>query len=229
MATSAITPAILPVLIQAAAQAIEAHAEEVTALDRALGDGDHVTNLKRGLKALSEQSKELAQAPNWSTALRQLGMTLMSTVGGASGSLYGTLLISLAKALQGTPLELTAFADAFSQAVEAVKQRGKTQVGEKTMIDTLQPVADALVSAAQSPASCAEVAEKIKAAAIAGMESTRDLLATKGRASYLGERARGIVDAGARTSQLMICAIADALVNSPSATPGYGPEHPTAE
>lgn len=226
------TPAILPDLIQAAAKAIETNAGEVTALDRALGDGDHVTNLKRGLDALIEQSGELAKLADWSSALQKIGMIVMSTVGGASGSLYGTLLIALAKALKGAPLDLAGFARGFNAAVEAVKQRGKTQVGEKTMVDTLVPVANALALAAATSASPTEVAAQVKQAAVAGMESTRDLLATKGRASYLGERSRGIVDAGARTSQLMICAIADVLAgyraNSPSAAPGYGPVRPTA-
>ncbi len=227
------TPAILPELIQAAANAIDTHAEEVTALDRALGDGDHLTNLTRGLHALIKQGSELAQLSDWSDALEKIGMTVLSTVGGASGSLYGTLLIALAKALKGAPLHLEAFARGFNAAVAAVKQRGKTQVGEKTMVDTLVPVANALMAAAQTGASPSEVADQVKQAALAGMESTRDLLATKGRASYLGERTRGIVDAGARTSQLMICAIAEALAgqpsNSPSAAPGCGPVHPTAE
>nr|BAL53154.1 dihydroxyacetone kinase, C-terminal domain [uncultured Gammaproteobacteria bacterium] len=221
-------PCILPDLIEAASQAIEAHAEEVSALDRALGDGDHLTNLRRGLKALRDQREQLAQASDWGAALIQLGTTLMSTVGGASGSLYGTLFLSLGKALQGASLELEAFARAFSEAVEAVKRRGKTQVGEKTLVDTLQPTAEALLATAQSSASAPAIAAQVKAAAIRGMESTRELLASKGRASYLGERARGIVDAGARTAQLMICAVADALVSSPSAAPGCGRERPTA-
>ncbi len=225
---TAFSPAILPELIRAASQAIEAHAEEVSALDRALGDGDHVINLKRGLQALLAQGEKLANAPDLSAALKSIGTTLMTTVGGASGSLYGTLFIALGKALEGASLELDTFAQAFSQAVEAVKQRGKTKVGEKTLVDTLQPAADALAATAQSSASPAEVVERVKAAAVAGMESTRDLLATKGRASYLGERARGIVDAGARTAQLLICAIADALLNTPSAAPECKPERPTS-
>ncbi len=224
-----IAPAILPELIQAAIRAIDAHAEEVTALDRALGDGDHVTNLKRGLLALLEQSQELASLADWSAACKKIGMTLMSTVGGASGSLYGTLFLTLAKALSDSSWHLDAFANAFSQAVEAVKQRGKTEVGEKTMVDTLAPVAAALTSAARAGASPAEVAKQVIQAATQGMESTRDLLATKGRASYLGERSRGIVDAGARTSQLIICAVAEALVNSPNVALGCEPGYPTAE
>ncbi|WP_022949994.1 dihydroxyacetone kinase subunit DhaL [Methylohalobius crimeensis] len=212
-----LTPAILPDLIRAAAEAIDAHAEEVTALDQTLGDGDHVTNLQRGLKALTAKSDELTQISDWSNAFQTIGMTVMSSVGGASGSLYGTLFVALAKAYRGdrpvapTPLTLAAFAGAFNEAVAAVQKRGKTEVGEKTMVDTLVPVANALTAGAQGGEPSTDAAEKVKQAAVAGMESTRDLLATKGRASYLGERTRGIVDAGARTSQLMICAITDAL------------------
>ncbi|XSG84797.1 MAG: dihydroxyacetone kinase subunit DhaL [Methylohalobius sp. ZOD2] len=210
-------PSILPDLIRAAAETIDAHAEEVTALDQTLGDGDHVTNLQRGLKALSAKSDELAQMSDWSNAFQKIGMTVMSSVGGASGSLYGTLFIALAKAYRGdrpvapTSLTLETFAGTFDEAVAAVQKRGKTDVGQKTMVDTLVPVADALTAAAKGGEPSTGAAEKVKQAAVAGMESTRDLLATKGRASYLGERTRGIVDAGARTSQLMICAIADAL------------------
>jgi len=206
-----LTPASLPQLIQAAAAAIDAHAEEVTQLDQALGDGDHVTNLQRGLKKLLEQQDELVKTEHWSDAFQKMAMSTMSTIGGASGSLYGTLFMALAKAMKGRPKNLSTFAEAFNEAVEAVKKRGRTEVGEKTMVDTLVPVANALLSAAESPAPLEEVLQQVKAAAVAGMESTRELIATKGRASYMGERSKGIIDAGARTSQLMICAIADGL------------------
>ncbi len=205
------TPAILPGLIQAAAAAIETNAEEVTQLDQTLGDGDHVINLQRGLKKLIEQSDDLAKTEDWSDAFQKVAMTVMSSIGGASGSLYGTLFIALSKALKGKDVGLTTFAHAFNEAVEAVKKRGRTEVGEKTMVDTLAPVANALLRAADAPAPLSEVLDQVKTAAATGMESTRDMLATKGRASYMGERSKGIIDAGARTSQLMICAIADRL------------------
>ena len=206
-----LTPAILPDLIQAAMASIDAHAEEVTRLDQTLGDGDHVTNLQRGLKALSAQGSELASLTDWSQALQKIALTVMSQVGGASGSLYGTLFMAMSKHLKGKPVDFATFAEAFHAGVEAMKQRGRSDVGEKTMLDTLVPVARFLRQAVAEGMPVAKVLTQVKEVATAGMESTRDMLATKGRASYLGERTRGIVDAGARTSQLMICAIADRL------------------
>jgi dihydroxyacetone kinase-like protein len=202
--------ALLPDLIQAMDRAIEANAEEVTALDQAIGDGDHVTNLRRGIKALIAQADELARL-DWVMAWQKIGMTMMTTVGGASGSLYGTLFIAMSKAAQDRPLDLQSFADIFSSGVEAVKQRGKADAGEKTMLDVLIPVAASLRQDAAEAVAISEVMKNVSRAAVAGMESTRDMLATKGRASFLGERSRGHIDAGAKTSQLMICAMVDVL------------------
>jgi dihydroxyacetone kinase-like protein len=201
---------LLPDLIQAMDRAIEANAEEVTALDQAIGDGDHVTNLRRGIKALIAQADELSQL-DWVMAWQKIGMTMMTTVGGASGSLYGTLFIAMSKAAQDRPLDLQSFADIFSSGVEAVKQRGKADAGEKTMLDVLIPVAASLRQDAAEAVAISEVMKNVSRAAVAGMESTRDMLATKGRASFLGERSRGHIDAGAKTSQLMICAMVDVL------------------
>ncbi len=221
------SPALLPRLIQAIANAIETNAEEVTALDQAIGDGDHVTNLQRGIKALVAQSDELAVL-DWATAWQKIGMTMMTAVGGASGSLYGTLFVAMSKAARQRPdvspvlsevegeveqpLTLGAFAEIFSSGVDAVKQRGKADAGEKTMLDVLIPVAASLRKDAADALAMSEVLENVARAAIAGMESTRDMLATKGRASFLEERSRGHIDAGAKTSQLMICALASVLV-----------------
>jgi dihydroxyacetone kinase-like protein len=201
---------LLPDLIQAMDHAIEANAEEVTALDQAIGDGDHVTNLRRGIKALIVQADELARL-DWVMAWQKIGMTMMTTVGGASGSLYGTLFIAMSKAARDRPLDLQSFADIFSSGVEAVKQRGKADAGEKTMLDVLIPVAASLRQDAAEAVAISEVMKNVSRAAVAGMESTRDMLATKGRASFLGERSRGHIDAGAKTSQLMICAMVDVL------------------
>jgi dihydroxyacetone kinase-like protein len=201
---------LLPDLIQAMDRAIEANAEEVTALDQAIGDGDHVTNLRRGIKALTAQADELALL-DWAMAWQKIGMTMMTTVGGASGSLYGTLFIAMSKAARDRPLDLQSFADIFSSGVEAVKQRGKADAGEKTMLDVLIPVAASLRQDAAESAPISEVMKNVSRAAVAGMESTRDMLATKGRASFLGERSRGHIDAGAKTSQLMICAMVEVL------------------
>jgi dihydroxyacetone kinase-like protein len=201
---------LLPELIQAMDRAIEANAEEVTALDQAIGDGDHVTNLQRGIKALTAQADELARL-DWVLAWQKIGMTMMTTVGGASGSLYGTLFIAMSKAARERSLDLQSFADIFNSGVGAVKQRGKADAGEKTMLDVLIPVAASLRQDAAESAPISEVMKNVSRAAVAGMESTRDMLATKGRASFLGERSRGHIDAGAKTSQLMICAMVDVL------------------
>lgn len=203
-------PALLPSLIQAIDHVIETNAEEVTALDQAIGDGDHVTNLQRGIKALMAQSEELAQL-DWAAAWQKIGMTMMTAVGGASGSLYGTLFVAMSKAARERPLDLQAFAEIFSNGVDAVKQRGKADAGEKTMLDVLIPVAASLRQAAADSVVLADVLEGVARTAMVGMESTRDMLATKGRASFLEERSRGHIDAGAKTSQLMICALVGVL------------------
>jgi phosphoenolpyruvate---glycerone phosphotransferase subunit DhaL len=213
-----LVPALLPSLIQAIDHAIETNAEEVTALDQAIGDGDHVTNLQRGIKALTAQSDELAQL-DWAAAWQKIGMTMMTAVGGASGSLYGTLFVAMSKAARSRPvvsgverpLDLQTFAEIFSSGVDAVKQRGKADAGEKTMLDVLIPVAVSLNHAAAECVALPVAFEDVARTAIAGMESTRDMLATKGRASFLEERSRGHIDAGAKTSQLMICALVDVL------------------
>ncbi|MGZ4955634.1 MAG: dihydroxyacetone kinase subunit DhaL [Methylobacter sp.] len=208
-----LVPALLPSLIQAIEHTIDTNAEEVTALDQAIGDGDHVTNLQRGIKALMAQSDELAQL-DWAAAWQKIGMTLMTAVGGASGSLYGTLFVAMSKAARDRPLNLQAFAEIFTSGVDAVKQRGKADAGEKTMLDVLIPVAASLRQAATDSVVLSEALESVTRAAIAGMESTRDMLATKGRASFLEERSRGHIDAGAKTSQLMICALVGVLTEN---------------
>ncbi|MEQ1559555.1 MAG: dihydroxyacetone kinase subunit DhaL [Methyloglobulus sp.] len=202
--------ALLPGLIQIIAKTIETNAVELTALDQAIGDGDHVTNLQRGIQALSVQSGELATL-EWQPALQKMGMTIMSSIGGASGSLYGTLFVALSKNLQAQVPTLAIFADAFAKAVDAVKQRGKADKGEKTMLDVLIPVAEHLHQKATASTSLPEIAADMKQIAMTGAESTRDMVATKGRASFLGERSKGHIDAGAKSSQLMICALVDAL------------------
>ncbi len=203
-------PALLPSLIEAIADIIEKNSEEVTALDQAIGDGDHVINLQRGIHALMAQREDLSQL-DWVSVFQKIGMTLMSTVGGASGSLYGTLFITLSKAAREQTLNLQGFADIFTKGVAAVKHRGKADAGEKTLLDVLIPVADYLRTAAADSVALPEVLDNIAQVAQTGMESTRDMMATKGRASFLQERTLGHIDAGAKTSQLMICAIVGVL------------------
>jgi dihydroxyacetone kinase-like protein len=205
-----LTPALLPNLIEAISDSIDKSAEEVAALDQAIGDGDHVANLQRGIKALMAQRDEFTQL-DWAAAFQKIGMTLMSAIGGASGSLYGTLFIALSKAAREQSLNPQSFADIFGKGVDAVKQRGKADAGEKTMLDVYIPVVDYLRTAAAKSVALPEILSGVHQVAVAGMESTRDMIATKGRASFLQERSRGHIDAGAKTAQLMVCAIVDVL------------------
>lgn len=203
-------PNALPVLIDAVAEALRRQARAISELDEAIGDGDHLLNLQRGVAALQARAGDWT-AQTWPDALRNIGMTLMSTVGGASGSLFGTLFIAMAKHWPEAPDGLAGFADAFGVGVEAVKLRGKSDVGQKTLLDVLVPVAAALDNLAIGAADFAAVRIAVMAAASAGLESTRDLIAGKGRAATMGERARGFLDPGALSSQVMIGAILEAL------------------
>jgi dihydroxyacetone kinase-like protein len=191
-------------------QELQANADEIVLLDKTLGDGDHLANLERGLDAVIKQQDELSQL-DCSAAFMKIGMTLMSTMGGASGSLFGTFFLSLSKASKGIELDLETFSSCFNQAVESVKQRGKSDIGEKTMLDTLIPAANSLTESAEQNLIFDDALNALQEKTIKGMESTKDMLATKGRASFLGERAIGHIDAGARTTQLIICTVAEQL------------------
>lgn len=200
-----LTPSQFPQLIAAINASITLHADTVTELDQAIGDGDHVFNLQRGINALIQAENEIS-ALGWPAAWQKIGMVLMASVGGASGSLYATLFMSLSKH-SAEPLTLASFAHAFSAAVEAVKQRGKADVGEKTLLDVLVPVAQALETTSANDSDLPKVLKAVNQAATDGVEATRNMMATKGRASFLGERSIGHIDAGAQTAQLMIEAV----------------------
>ncbi len=205
-----LTPALLPKLIAAISETLANHADEVTELDQAIGDGDHLINLQRGIKALTEKQDELI-ALDWPNAWQKIGMILMSAIGGASGSLYATLFMALSKAAKDQALNVQSFADSFNLAVEAVKHRGKAEAGEKTLLDVYIPVALYLNTAAATDSTLPDILNTVVAIAITGMEATRDMLATKGRASFLEQRSIGHIDAGAKTAQLMISAIVAVL------------------
>jgi len=207
-----LTSEIIADLIKSANEAINNNANEILTLDQVLGDGDHLTNLQRGLAALLEGMDEIIVL-DWKQALQKTGMTLLSTMGGASGSLLGTLFISMSKLCpEEGKMNLPLFADIFSQGVESVKKRGKSDSGEKTMLDVLIPVSKLITSAAKNSQGADEVLlDDIIQTAHNGMLATRDMLATKGRASYLQEKSIGHIDAGARTTEIMICAISKVL------------------
>lgn len=206
------TQELLSALIERTTASIAAHADELTKLDQAIGDGDHGINMARGFQAIAEQRDSLAALPA-NQALQKAGMTLVMKVGGASGPLYGSLLMSMGKALPEAPASLADVAAAFAEGVAAVQKRGKSGPGEKTMLEVLVPVLAALRAAngTDLPAALAAV----RAAADTGLESTRPLRATKGRASYLGERSIGHLDPGARSSALLAHVVADVLEQVP--------------
>jgi phosphoenolpyruvate---glycerone phosphotransferase subunit DhaL len=191
-------------LILAVADAIIAHAVELTALDQTIGDGDHGVNMKRGFEAVRADAADLATKP-LPDMLKALGMQLVMKVGGASGPLFGTLFMSLAKDLPVDPTLAEAGA-ALGHAIEAVKARGKSSVGQKTMLDVLAPL-QAEFAHADSP----DFGARIKRAAAEAAQATVPMRAIRGRASYLGDRSIGHMDPGARSVWLIADAICHAL------------------
>jgi dihydroxyacetone kinase-like protein len=187
-------------LIAAVAAVVLAHADELSELDRAIGDGDHGINMKRGFEAVMADLDQLAAKP-LPELLKGLGMHLVMKVGGASGPLYGTLFMTLGKELPPQPC-LGDAARAFSAAIAAVKARGKSDVGQKTMLDVLAPALEALVEDG-------DLARRVSEAAERAAEATKPMRAIRGRASFLGERSIGHVDPGARSSALIISAVAE--------------------
>jgi len=186
-------------LIRAMAERLIAHAEELTALDQAIGDGDHGLNMKRGFETVLAQADTLAEQP-LPEALSGIGKTLVMRVGGASGPLYGTLFLTLGKTLPAEP-SAADWPSALDAAVAAVKARGKSDAGQKTMLDVLVPVLEDLKRGGDGlPGRLATVAH-------AAAEATVPMRAVRGRASFLGERSVGHMDPGARSSALLVDAV----------------------
>ncbi|MDQ0394719.1 dihydroxyacetone kinase subunit DhaL [Labrys monachus] len=188
-------------LVRGVSAVVSDHAEELTALDRAIGDGDHGINLKRGFDAVAAELPALAAKP-LPEMLKTIGTTLVMKVGGASGPLFGTFFLELAKNLPPEP-DRAALVQATAKAAAAVKARGRSEPGQKTLLDVLFPVQAVLEAGGSGDA--------VKAEAAAAAERTVPLLATRGRASFLGERSVGHMDPGARSSSLIIAAVVDAL------------------
>ncbi|MGF6288416.1 dihydroxyacetone kinase-like protein [Paraburkholderia youngii] len=193
--------------IEAAHATLKKHTDEIAALDQQIGDGDHIFNLLRGVDALFAMRADI-EAEEFAPALEQAASKLLSTVGGSSGPLFFSLLHGMAKAAQNADtVSVEDAARIFAAGVDAVARRGKAGIGSKTMMDVLIPVSSRFVELAEDSAAPEAVLDALPLTAEEGMRATRDMLATKGRASFLGERARGHIDPGARSSQLMISAI----------------------
>ena len=192
---------------------IDAHASEIEKLDQEIGDGDHIFNVQRGIKLVIELEPTIKDLP-MSKALNQIAMKVLSGIGGSSGALFGTLFMTMAKG-EGIDegVDYKKAFKIFIDGVEAVKQRGKADVGEKTMMDVLIPVANCLQKGMEGNQDLNSVLQEAIEQAEKGMLSTKDLLATKGRASFLGERAKGHIDPGARSSQLMIKTVCESVLN----------------
>ena len=191
---------------------IDQHKDEIEKLDQEIGDGDHIFNIQRGIKESLNLKDELSeQSP--SEVIKKIGIKIMTTVGGSSGALFATLLIGMAKRYNDKLSDQKNVAEMLTEGVEAMKKRGRANLGEKTMLDVLIPVSQELQKLSNEK-DIKNIAEKIKQVAEKGMLATKDLIATKGRASFLGERAKGHIDPGARSSQLAIEAICDTIINA---------------
>ncbi|HEY4067279.1 MAG TPA: dihydroxyacetone kinase subunit DhaL [Burkholderiaceae bacterium] len=190
-------------LIRHVTQTLIDHVDELTALDQAIGDGDHGLNMRRGALAIQAKLDVLADQP-LNEALRTMGMTCMSTIGGSSGPVFGTLMVTLAKEL---PPAITApeLARAVEAGIAALTRLGKAEVGQKTLLDVLAPVQQVLAAGGN------DLVERVRRCALDSAQATAQMDAIKGRASFLGDRALGHVDPGSRSMALIIGAVCDSL------------------
>jgi phosphoenolpyruvate---glycerone phosphotransferase subunit DhaL len=189
------------------ADVIAEHREELVALDRAIGDADHGTNMDRGMRKAVEKVDGLGDE-DIAGIFKAVGMALVSSVGGAAGPLYGTLFLEMGKASTGRDaLDLASWTDVLDAGVKGIQARGKAQLEDKTMLDALVPAVDALREAGD--ADLGDALRRSAAAAEQGMQATIPLEARKGRASYLGPRSVGHQDPGATSSHLLLASLAE--------------------
>jgi dihydroxyacetone kinase-like protein len=213
--------------LRAFAKEVAEQREYLTELDSAIGDADHGINMERGMQAVVAKlddpgslggagESDGPEPGDVGALLRQVGMTLVSTVGGAAGPLYGTLFLKIGDAAgPGPELTVEQWASAMQAGVEGVQARGKAELGDKTMIDALVPAAGALRAAAAAGLSLADALRQATEAAEQGMKTTTPLVARKGRASYLGERSAGHQDPGATSSWFLIKTAAETMIGRP--------------
>ena len=195
--------------IELAAVDVAEQRDYLVDLDRAIGDGDHGENMDRGFKAAVEALGQ-AQPASVAEVLKTVAKTLMSTVGGAAGPLYGTAFLRASKAAGDGELDAAGVAAIIEGALGGIQARGKATTGEKTMVDAWTPALDAARAAAESGADAVATLQAAATAAEAGAAATEPLRATKGRASYLGERSIGHLDPGAVSTSLILRAAARA-------------------
>jgi len=194
---------LLKPAIEACTQTLIDHVEELTELDSAIGDGDHGLNMRRGALAIRAKLPEL-ETKNLNDALKTMGMTCMSTVGGSSGPVFGTLMVTLGKELPEQPTAAD-MAQALAAGIAALSRLGKVEVGHKTLLDVLDPVQKVLAAGGD------DLVARVKQCAFDSAQATAAMDAIKGRASFLGDRALGHVDPGSRSMALIIGALCDTL------------------
>jgi phosphoenolpyruvate---glycerone phosphotransferase subunit DhaL len=209
----ALDVAALEAWVREFARSIAEHKDELTALDSAIGDADHGANMDRGMSA-AVAALEASPPADPGALLKQVGMTLVSKVGGASGPLYGTFFLRMAGALGPDPADDETFARALRAGLDGVIARGKAEPGDKTMLDALAPACDALDAALAEGKPFGAALTAAAAAAGTGRDATVPLVARKGRASYLGERSAGHQDPGATSTALLLDAAVTALSGS---------------
>lgn len=206
-----ITASDLASWLRAFLAAVREHSAELTELDSAIGDADHGTNMERGLAA-AVTAVEALDSPTPKALLQKVGTTMVSSVGGTSGPLYGTFFLRLATSVaDADPVSAAQLAAAARAGLEGVTARGKAEPGDKTMLDALAPATEALDTAVAGGSSLAEALRAATEAADSGRDATVPLQARKGRASYLGERSIGHQDPGATSVALMFAAAATTL------------------
>jgi phosphoenolpyruvate---glycerone phosphotransferase subunit DhaL len=190
-------------IIEAATTTLVDHVEELTELDAAIGDGDHGLNMKRGAQAIQAKLGEL-QGMSLNDALKTMGMTCMNTVGGSSGPVFGTLMVTLGKELPAQPTSADV-ARALAAGIAALSRLGKVEVGQKTLLDVLDPVQKVLASGGE------DMVLRVRQCAHDSAAATAQMDAIKGRASFLGDRALGHVDPGSRSMALIIDAVCNSI------------------
>ncbi|CCU78829.1 Phosphoenolpyruvate-dihydroxyacetone phosphotransferase, ADP-binding subunit DhaL [Halanaerobium saccharolyticum subsp. saccharolyticum DSM 6643] len=197
-------------IINEIADVIIENKKYLTKLDSAIGDGDHGINMTKGFKKVKEKM-EAKDYENNKELIKTVAMTLISTVGGASGPLYGTAFLNISKIIPDADFDLESIIEIGETAVAGIQKRGKAEAGEKTMLDTIIPAVDALKESKKNGDSVEEALQQCKIKAEEGMKATIDMQATKGRASYLGKRSIGHQDPGATSSYLMIKTVVEEL------------------
>ena len=179
-------------------------------IDGAIGDGDHGVNMAKGFNMAKEKVDDTGET--LSEQLKSLGMTLVSNIGGAMGPIYGTFFMRMAKPIEGKcEIDENDFKSMLENALKGVKKRGQAEVGDKTLVDTLEPATKVFSESLEKGLTFKESLDAMVKAAKKGMESTKDLVAKKGRSSRLGERSKGTIDAGAASCYIILKTLAESI------------------